>query len=61
MPMESRHAVALPLALSLFAVVALGVLFGPMASCWAPLAIVLFVLVREVKPMLGSEPPVAPP
>lgn len=58
MPMVSRHAVALPLALTLFAVVALGVLFGPMASCWAPLAI---VLVREVKPMLGSEPPVAPP
>lgn len=57
MPMVTQQAVALPPALALFSVVALGLLFGPLGVVLgAPLAIVLFVLVRElyVKRMLGG-------
>lgn len=61
MPIVTRKAVELPPALALFSVVALGVLFGPLGVLFAaPLAVVLFVLVRElyVKRTLGE--PVAP-
>lgn len=54
MPMVTRRAVSIPPALALFSVVALGILFGPVGLLFgAPLAVVLFVLVRElyVKPM----------
>lgn len=57
MPIVTRRAVALPPALALFSVVALGTLFGPLGVLLgAPLAVVLFVLVRElyVKPMAGA-------
>lgn len=60
MPMVTRRAVALPPALALFSVVALGLLFGPLGvMLGAPLAIVLFVLVREVyvKRVLGEAAP----
>ncbi|MDQ3447280.1 MAG: AI-2E family transporter [Pseudomonadota bacterium] len=63
MPIVTRQAVELPPALALFSVVALGVLFGPLGVLFgAPLAVVLFVLVRElyVKRTLGEAPP-APP
>ncbi|HET6599752.1 MAG TPA: AI-2E family transporter, partial [Burkholderiaceae bacterium] len=47
MPIVTQHAVALPPALALFSVVALGLLFGPLGVLLgAPIAIVLFVLVR---------------
>jgi len=49
MPLVTRQAVALPPALALFSVVALGLLFGPLGVLFgAPLAVVLFVLVREL-------------
>lgn len=49
MPIVTRHAVELPPALALFSVVALGILFGPLGVLFdAPLAVVLFVLVREL-------------
>jgi predicted PurR-regulated permease PerM len=49
MPIVTRHAVALPPALALFSVFALGILFGPLGVVFgAPLAVVLFVLVREL-------------
>lgn len=60
MPIVTQRAVALPPALALFSVVALGILFGPLGVLLgAPLAVVLFVLVRElyVKRMLGGVVP----
>ena len=60
MPIVTRHAVELPPALALFSVVALGILFGPLGVLFgAPLAVVIFVLVRElyVKRVLGETPP----
>lgn len=57
MPIVTRHAVDLPPALALFSVVALGILFGPLGVLFgAPLAVVIFVLVRElyVKRTLGG-------
>jgi predicted PurR-regulated permease PerM len=57
MPIVTRRAVELPPALALFSVVALGVLFGPLGVFFAaPLAILVFVLVRElyVKRVLGD-------
>lgn len=60
MPIVTRHAVELPPALALFSVVALGVLFGPLGVLFgAPLAVVIFVLVRElyVKRALGASAP----
>ncbi len=49
MPIVTRHAVELQPALALFSVVALGILFGPLGVLFgAPLAVVLFVLVREL-------------
>lgn len=57
MPIVTRHAVDLPPALALFSVVALGILFGPLGVLFgAPLAVVIFVLVRElyVKRVLGE-------
>lgn len=59
MPIVTRHAVELQPALALFAVVALGTLFGPLGVLFgAPLAVVLFVLVRELylRRALGEEP-----
>lgn len=61
MPIVTRRAVALPPALALFSVVALGLLFGPLGVLFgAPLAVVLFVLVRDlyVKRTLGQTAPV---
>ena len=60
MPIVTRHAVNLPPALALFSVVALGILFGPLGVLFsAPLAVVIFVLVRElyVKRTLGDAAP----
>jgi predicted PurR-regulated permease PerM len=62
MPMVTRRAAALPPALALFSVVALGVLFGPLGVLLGtPLAIVLFVLVREtcLERKLGDAAPTA--
>ncbi len=61
MPMVTRRAVNLPPALALFSIVALGLLFGPLGIVFgAPLAVVLFVLARElyVKRVLGEKLPV---
>ena len=58
MPMVTKRAVDLPPALALFSIVALGLLFGPIGVLFgAPLAVVLFVLARElyVKRMLGEK------
>ncbi len=66
MPIVTQHAVSLPPALALFSVVALGLLFGPLGVLLgAPIAIVVFVLVRElyvkralggtVQPLAGSD------
>lgn len=63
MPIVTRHAVHLPPALALFAIVALGILFGPLGVLFgAPLAVALFVLVQElyVKRTLGAPSRVAP-
>lgn len=61
MPMVTRRAVALPPALALFSIFAVGSLLGPLGVLLAaPLAVVAFVLVRELylKRTLGD--PVAP-
>ena len=56
-PLVQRQAVALPPAITLFAVVAFGVLFGPLGILFAtPLAVVAFVAVKElwVRDTLGE-------
>ena len=60
MSIVRQQAVQLPPALALFSVVALDVLFGPLGVLFgAPLAVVFFVLVRElyVKRTLGDSAP----
>jgi predicted PurR-regulated permease PerM len=63
-PLVLRQMVALPMAVTLFAVLAMGVLFGPLGVLFAtPLAVVAYVLVRMiyVEDMLGDrlDPPLA--
>ena len=56
-PLVQRQAVALPPAITLFAVVAFGVLFGPLGILFAtPLAVVAFVAVKKlwVRDTLGE-------
>jgi predicted PurR-regulated permease PerM len=49
LPFVQRWAIAVPPALALFAVVAMGTIFGPLGIFFAaPLAVVLYVLVREL-------------
>jgi predicted PurR-regulated permease PerM len=49
LPVVQRKAVSLPPALTLFAVVAMGVLFGPLGLLFAtPLTVVAFVLVKKL-------------
>ena len=58
MPLVAGRAVALPPAVGLFAVVAIGVLFGPLGLVLGyPLAIVIDVAVRKlyVRKTLGEE------
>jgi predicted PurR-regulated permease PerM len=60
-PMVGRRMVSLPPALALFAIVASGVLFGPLGLVVGfPLAVVVFVLVKKlyVRETLGEETPV---
>ena len=48
-PLVLRQMVALPMAVTLFAVLAMGVLFGPLGVLFAtPLAVVAYVIVRMV-------------
>jgi predicted PurR-regulated permease PerM len=58
MPLVQRQTVALPPALTLFAVVAFGLLFGPLGVLLAtPLAVVVFVAVKKlwVRDTLGEQ------
>lgn len=58
-PLVLRQMVALPMAVTLFAVLAMGVLFGPLGVLFAtPLAVVAHVLVRMiyVEDVLGDRP-----
>jgi predicted PurR-regulated permease PerM len=49
LPVVQRKAVSLPPALTLFAVVAMGALFGPLGLLFAtPLTVVAFVLVKKL-------------
>jgi predicted PurR-regulated permease PerM len=60
-PMVGKRMVSLPPALALFAIVAAGVLFGPLGLVVGfPLAVVVFVLVKKlyVRETLGEETPV---
>jgi predicted PurR-regulated permease PerM len=62
MPLVSGRAVKLPPAMGLFAVVAIGILFGPLGLLLAyPLAIVIDVAVRRlyVREMLGEDVTIA--
>jgi predicted PurR-regulated permease PerM len=48
-PLVQQHTVDLPPALTIFAIVAFGVLFGPLGILLAtPLAVVVFVLVKKL-------------
>jgi predicted PurR-regulated permease PerM len=60
-PMLGRRMVSLPPALALFAILAAGVLFGPLGLIFGfPMAVVAFVLVKKlyVRETLGEETPV---
>jgi predicted PurR-regulated permease PerM len=60
-PLVGRRMVSLPPALALFAILATGVLFGPLGLVVGfPLAVVVFVLVKKlyVRETLGEETPV---
>lgn len=60
-PLVGKRMVSLPPALALFAIVATGVLFGPLGLVLGfPLAVVAFVLVKKlyVRDTLGEETPV---
>jgi predicted PurR-regulated permease PerM len=60
-PLVGKRMVSLPPALALFAIVASGVLFGPLGLVVGfPLAVVVFVLVKKlyVRETLGEETPV---
>lgn len=60
-PLVMQKAVALPPALTLFAVMALAVLFGPLGVLLgAPLAVVCYVLVKQlyVRDTLGEQTPI---
>ena len=62
MPLEAGRAVAVPPAVGLFAVVAIGVLFGPLGLLLGyPLAVVTDVAVRKlyVRATLGEKVEVA--
>jgi predicted PurR-regulated permease PerM len=62
MPLEAGRAVAVPPAVGLFAVVAIGVLFGPLGLLLGyPLAVVIDVAVRKlyVRATLGEKVEVA--
>ena len=62
MPLASGHAVQLPPAVGLFAVVAMGVLFGPLGLVLGyPLAVVVDVAVRRlyVRETLGESVEIA--
>jgi predicted PurR-regulated permease PerM len=59
-PLLLRQMVELPMGLTLFAVLAMGVLLGPLGVLFAtPLAVVAYVLVRHlyVEDLLGDRPP----
>ncbi|MFZ5718231.1 MAG: AI-2E family transporter [Pseudomonadota bacterium] len=58
-PLVLRQMVELPMAVSLFAVLAMGVLLGPLGVLFAtPLAVVAYVLVRRIyiEDLLGDRP-----
>jgi predicted PurR-regulated permease PerM len=60
-PLVGKRMVSLPPALALFAILAAGVLFGPLGMVLGfPLAVVVFVLVKKlyVRETLGEETPV---
>lgn len=63
-PLMLRQMAQLPMAMTLFAVLAFGILLGPLGVLFAtPLAVVIYVLVRMlyVESLLGDRPePVAP-
>lgn len=62
-PFLLRQMVELPMGLTLFAVLAMGVLFGPLGVLFAtPLAVVAYVVVRHlyVEDLLGDRPPEPP-
>lgn len=62
-PLLLRQMVELPMGLTLFAVLAMGVLFGPLGVLFAtPLAVVAYVLVRHlyVEDLLGDRMSLAP-
>jgi predicted PurR-regulated permease PerM len=61
MPFVQRWAIALPPALGIFAVVALGYLLGPLGVILAtPLTVVLFVLAKQLylRDTLGEQVPI---
>ena len=63
-PLLLRQMVELPMGLSLFAVLAMGVLLGPLGVVFAtPLAVVAYVVVRRVyvEDLLGDRAPHSPP
>lgn len=62
-PLVLRQMVELPMAVTLFAVLAMGVLLGPLGVLFAtPLAVVAYVVVRMiyVEDLLGERPPERP-
>lgn len=63
-PLVLRQMVELPMAVTLFAVLAMGVLLGPLGVLFAtPLAVVAYVLVRRIyiEDLLGDRPALEPP